>query len=298
MKPYRIPLNILNNFSLTEDYFDHRDSRAFDGQDVLSSIKKAKMTYFYNSFTALNLIASGSDSERFKLALDAADSEHVFYLVFNSVPDALGHKFGGDSAETKKGLKVMDDSLKLFVEEFEKKRKDTQFIFVGDHGMIDVEDNFNAEEIILKNAKAENLVLGKDFTYFLDSTLCRIWLHSQKAKNGFLESIVNNKDLNSKGKFIDKALASELKIPYQDKRYGDIVWWCNPGVMILPDFFHLKDESVKGMHGYDIHHNNSKGMCIVYGGNQEIQITEELHLTSINDLIKDSLTKQTNFKFD
>ena len=298
MKPYRIPLNILDNFSLTEDYFDHRDARAFDEQDVLSSIKKANMTYFYDSFTALNLISGGSDSERFELALDAADSGHVFYLVFNSVPDALGHKFGGESTEMREGLRKLDDDLRVFVREFEKKRNDTRFIFLGDHGMVDVEENFNAKDIILKNAKAENLVLGKDFTYFLDSTLCRIWLHSEKAKNGFFESIVSNEDLNSKGQFIDQVLADELQIPYPDKRYGDLIWWCNPGVMIMPDFFHLKDEKVKGMHGYDIHHNHSKGMCIVFGGDEEAQITDALHLTSINSLIKESLTKQTNSQFE
>ncbi|MDA7856279.1 alkaline phosphatase family protein [Gammaproteobacteria bacterium] len=298
MKPYMIPLNMLDNFSLTEDYFDHRDPRAFGEQDVLSSIKKANMTYFYDSFTALNLISGGSDSERFKLALDAADSDHVFYLVFNSIPDALGHKFGGDSPETKEGLKKMDRDLKSFVEKFEQKRKDTRFIFVGDHGMVDVEDNFNVEDIILKNAKINNLVLGKDFTYFLDSTLCRIWLHSEIAKNKFADSIMSNEDLNSKGQFIDQALANDLNIPYEDKRYGDIKWWCNPGVMISPDFFHLKDKKLKGMHGYDIHHNHSKGMCIVYGGGQKNKRTDELHLTSINDLIRESLSEQTNFKFD
>lgn len=294
MKPYRIPLNLLHQFALTEDYYDHRDKKAFNHPSLISMLEKAGLTYFYNSFTALNLISGGTDEERFKLAIDAADKGHALYFVFNSIPDAFGHKYGGDAPETKIALSKMDNSLKNFVNEFDTKRPDSRFIFVGDHGMIDIDETINVEDIILAKAKKSKLILGKDYTYFLDSTLCRIWLHTTKAKDQLSNQLLTDQDLLNAGLFVDDDFANANNIPYGDNRYGDILWCANAGIMILPDFFHRKDESVVGMHGYDINHTHSKGSCIVSGGNQENLYTEELRLTDIHSLIKESISNQTN----
>lgn len=294
MKPYRIPLDILHKFTLTEDYYDHRDKRAFKQPSLISLLDEAGLTYFYESFTALNLISGSSDKERFKDALDAADKEHALYFIFNSVPDAAGHKYGGNSKSTQNALRQMDADLERFVNEFESKRPGTRYFFVGDHGMIDVEETINVEDIILNQAKKNKLKLGKDYTYFLDSTLCRIWFHSLKAKNQFADEIANNQDLLKAGVFIDEELAQNNNIPFGDYRYGDLLWSANAGIMILPDFFHRKDESVIGMHGYDINHINSKGMCIIFGDGQENKTTPELPLTEVHSLLKKSLREQTD----
>ena len=293
MKPYRIPLNLLHKFSLTEDYYDHRDGRAFDCPSLLTQLESAGLTYFYDSFTALNLISGSSDEERFKLALAAAGEGHALYLVFNSVPDAVGHKYGGDSLEAKQALSVMDRAVQDFVEKFESKRPGTRFLVVGDHGMIDVNNTIDVEDLIRGEADKAKIRLGTDYTYFLDSTLCRIWFHTAKAKSEFAEAITNHQSLLSAGVFVDESIANRFKIPFGDQRYGDLIWWANPGTMILPDFFHRKNESVRGMHGYDPFHSHSQGSCIVFGGAQARTVTPQLPLTAVNDLLKQSIRDQT-----
>ena len=293
MKPYRVPLNLLHKFSLTEDYYDHRDARAFDHPNLLAQLDKKGLSYFYDSFTALNLVSGSSDKERFSLALAAAKKNHALYFVFNSVPDAIGHKYGGNSPDTKLALSIMDKALKDFVEEFESRRPDTRFIIVGDHGMVDVENTIDLEEIIKAKAKKEKLRLGKDYTFFLDSTLCRIWLHTAKAKGQFSSAITHDPSLLTHGVFVDESIAKKYHIPYGDQRYGNLLWWANPGTMILPDFFHRKDESVKGMHGYDPNHINSQGSCILFGAGQKSITTTKIPLTFVNTLLKESIAYQT-----
>ena len=293
MKPYRIPLNLLHKFALTEDYYDHRDTRAFEHPNLLAMLEDAGLTYFYDSFTALNLISGGSDKERFALALAAAEKGHALYFVFNSVPDAFGHKYGGNAPETKTALSKMDSSLQDFVEEFESRRPDSRFIFVGDHGMVDVEKTIDVEEVIKTKAGKAKLRLGKDYTYFLDSTLCRIWLHNSKARAQFANAIIQDESLLKNGVFVDEEIAKRYHIPFGDQRYGDILWWANAGTMVLPDFFHRKDESVKGMHGYDPDHSHSQGSCIVVGAGQASCTSPQLPLTAVNALLKESITAQT-----
>lgn len=293
MKPYRIPLNLLHKFALTEDYYDHRDARAFDHPNLLGQLDNVGLTHFYDSFTALNLVSGSSDEERFALALAGAEEGHALYFVFNSVPDAIGHKYGGNSPETKAALSVMDSALQDFVEEFESRRPDTRFIVVGDHGMVDVENTIDIEEIIKAKANKAKLRLGTDYTFFLDSTLCRIWLHTAKAKGQFSSAITDDPSLLKHGVFVDENIANRHHIPFGDQRYGDLLWWANVGTMVLPDFFHRKDESVKGMHGYDPQHSHSQGSCVVFGAGQTSVTTPEMPLTSVNSLLKDSITAQT-----
>lgn len=287
MKPYRIPLNLLHLFSLTEDYYDHRDPRAFGRQDLLALMEQRGLTYFYDSFTALNLPQGGKDAERFKVALAAASEKHALYLIFNSVPDSYGHRFGGDSVETKSALSKMDADLQAFVEEFEKHRPGSQYVFLGDHGMLDVQHKIDVEHILQRICISERLVAGKDYSYFLDSTVFRVWLHSDKARESLRQMIELDSELIEYGVFVDKEMCAREHIPHGDRRYGDILWWANPGVLICPDFFHLRSEEVKGMHGYDPRHPQSQGTCIVWGGKQKPMRTPEEPLTKIYTIIKD-----------
>ena len=70
--------------------------------------------------------------------------------------------------------------------------------------------------------------------------------------------------------------------------YGDLLWVASPGVLVYPDFFHLFSPC-KGMHGYNPVHVDSFGTCIHYGYDISARVTEVSHLTSVFDLLKDSV---------
>ena len=140
-------------------------------------------------------------------------------------------------------------------------------------------------ESIIKKYKIKP---GKDILYFLDSTLLRIWFLNEKTNLTLKKIIDNDKFLLENGIFITESLAQKYKIPYNDRRYGDIAWWCNDGTLIFPDFFH-NNYSYKGMHGYRPENPSNHGTCIIWGTNISSSYKKEMNLNLIYDTLNELL---------
>ena len=287
MNPYHIPLTLLPYWSLTEDQIDHRKPGAFPVPSIFQLMTEQGKTYFYDSFTALNLPANGPDHNRQRLAIEAArQHNYALYLVFVSLPDVLGHRYGPHSRQLRQGLTEMDRDLQKFILTFETIHPESHYIFLGDHGMVGVKCYLDVEKVINKIARQKRLKLGHDFVYFLDSTLMRLWTFSDKVQTIFSEQLQNNTLLSQNGQFINKELAKAYHIPWNDRRYGDIIWWAHPGTLIFPDFFH-QVEKKKGMHGYDPTLPESQGMCIACGPGIAQQKVDMMHLTDVFHLLRE-----------
>ncbi len=290
MNPYSIPFTLLPYFTLTEDNMDHGSVEAFSKESILSLLTQAGGSYFCNSFTALNLASNATDKDRMKLALDAARSgKYDLYLIFVSIPDKYGHKYGPNSHELSVALKKMDHELKNFVNVFDNIIPDSQFVFLGDHGMVPVYESFDAGKYLLSIAKALGIKERRDFIYFLDSTFVRVWLFSDRARKLLPNALKTLDIFNEHGAFIDEQIACKQNIPWGDRRYGDLMWWANPGILVFPDFFHCSG-AYKGMHGYDPELLESQGCCILYGGCTENKVVETIKLIEINQILRNNLS--------
>ena len=290
MSTYCIPFNLLPYFNLTEDRIDHRCKDAFSTPSILQLLENRGQSYFYDSFTALNLPPNGSDNDRMDLALQAAGKkDYALYFIYISLPDAYGHKYGPESSKLRAALRGMDAELERFIGDFKKKVGDCIFVFLGDHGMVPITRLFDAKQVISSMSKKLGLKVRKDFIYFLDSTLVRMWFFSDKAKQLFTVALKQSDQFNEHGKFIDERIAQEYHIPWGDRRYGDITWWADSGVLVYPDFFHNDGVPYKGMHGYDPELPGSQGMCIVYGENTKRKEIDATPLTSVFDILKEVL---------
>jgi hypothetical protein len=131
--------------------------------------------------------------------------------------------------------------------------------------------------------------LKKDYIYFLDSTVVRLWFFSEKAKSIFTDYLEISDDFNNYGTFINRELAEKEHIPWGDRRYGDIAWWANTGVLVYPDFFH-RVEKYKGMHGYNPALRQNQGTCIVYGKSTQEKYQETIPLSGIFEVLKQTLS--------
>ena len=286
MSPYEIPVSLLSYWSLTEDQTDHREEDAFPAPSILSLLNQKGGTFYYDSFTALNLPANGTDKDRLQMVLtEVKDRAHDLVLIYISAPDHFGHKYGPQSEELNQALRQMDQDLKDFTEKFQQFIPESNFVFLGDHGMTPVTHSFDAGEHLLPLAKSLGLKLKRDFIYFLDSTLMRVWFLSDKARKVFPEEIKASTSFQNLGTFFNKALARKHHIPWPAPKYGDLIWWTNPGVIIFPDFFH-KIAQNKGMHGYDPNLPESQWVCIVYGKNIQSRTIDSIPLTKTFTILK------------
>ena len=287
MSAYSIPLKFIKYFSLTEDKFDFRSNKAFDGNgNIFNDCKNHNINIYYDSFTALNFKQYSTDDEKLQTVTENIENEYGLYLVYQGIIDITGHKYGPNSNELKYELNELDKKLEKFYNKIIAKDKDCKFIFLGDHGMSSITDTIDIEKIINKIIKNKNIAKGKDFIYFLDSTIFRIWYFNDKTKEILQKELINNIDLNRSGYFVTKEIAKNEEIPFNDIRYGDDIWLAKIGTLIFPDFFH-NSKPYKGMHGYDVNDKSSKGTCIIVNNKNYFHYGAKL--TDIYKFIKEEL---------
>jgi len=116
--------------------------------------------------------------------------------------------------------------------------------------MVAIENVVNIKKIL----SSLPLHPGKDYIYFLDSTLARFWTINPKAYN-ILEQLFSNLP---GGEILTKSDRYSYKLDPNDRGLGDIVWWANRGTMIFPNFWQVRNPK-KGMHGYrnDVRDNHA-----------------------------------------
>lgn len=287
MSPCQIPWDFLPFFSLTEDRFNHTDYGAFGVPSLLDELRDAGRKFDYSAFTALGW-NNGSDEDRLRRALSRAEQASDFQLVFIGVLDEVGHHHGPRSEHMRSTLKKLDGSLKSFVHRYQDIHPGARFVFLGDHGMMDVDKRIDIQAALLEEAGKLNLRRCKDFVYFIDSTAFRLWFESDRARARLLESMKDNKVFRENGRFIDQTSARRAHMPWEDRRYGDVLWWAHPGVLLSPDFFHM-GENILGMHGYEPTSPGSQGTCIYWGEGVRAKRVASAHLSEIHGLLRRSL---------
>ena len=115
------------------------------------------------------------------------------------------------------------------------------FLAIGDHGMAPVMEKVN----VLKMVESLPLKAGRDYTLFLNSTIANVWFHTEKAERE-VRALFQDKPF---GRVIEAAERRDRRIPL-DRRYGDLLFAADPGVLFWPDYFHVVEHDIKGMHGY------------------------------------------------
>lgn len=285
MHPYKIPLPLLKYFSLTEDKIDMREKGALGFPSIFDHIKENGDNYFYDSFTALNLAQTGDDQYRLNLALKNASEDFSHYFIYISKLDAVGHKFGPESPEINKAISEVDERINQFITSFKEVAPETDFIILGDHGMVAVEKLLDIKTILTNVMNKYPVKLEKDYLFFLDSTLFRLWIKNSQYRERIIEELSQNSELNEYGIIINNTNSLNFNIPLHSES-PDFMWWANPGVLVSPDFFHKKDENIKGMHGYINSFDSSKGFCIAIGKEWTSEVIPEEHLCSIFDKLK------------
>jgi len=290
LKPYKIPLSFLKYFNLTEDAIELHEQDTINGKESLFKIvKDLGFHTFMGAFTSLGGAPTNTDLERVNLAIEASKlkTNHFIPIYINTV-DSIGHEFGPNSKALKVKVRELDSMIESSVDNFLKNDPETTFVFLGDHGMTEVKKNIDVKMHILDIAKKYKLKIEKDYLFFLDSTLMRMWFCSNKARKIFEKELKTNKFFTQNGDIIDKETAKKYNLPIEDERYGDISWWANEGVLIFPDFFH-NYKPLMGMHGYRPDTQSTYGTCVFWNKKHEKQTIEELELSQIYLLIKKRL---------
>lgn len=157
-----------------------------------------------------------------------------FIILYDDKLDGLGHKYGPSSPEYSNYSIILDKYLCRVYNYMQNKYNDFSFIIFSDHSQYNCEKKIDLINI-LKNYK---ITYDKDYIIFIDATIALIWPKNNIIKNNIIE-ILNQNDF---GKII--------YIPFNDVKYGEIIFQLNPGITFIPNFY-SPNVSMKGLHGYD-----------------------------------------------
>ncbi len=185
-------------------------------------------------------------------ALETGESS--FHLVYTAGLDSDLHRYGSREEAIGSRLRLYRERIDSLVSRF----PDPRFIVLGDHGMCDVTGHID----LIKSVEATGLKIPGDYVPFYDSTMARFRVSGERASRAISEIL----ERSPGGKLLGTEELNSLGVHFPRGEYGDIVFLCDPGTIILPSY--MGSAPVKGMHGY---HPGASCMDSVMFSSEEFQ---------------------------
>ena len=178
-----------------------------------------------------------------------------FIFVYLDHLDFAAHRYGIKSRRFQYILRYIDALIEDIIKTVKKRFNDEiKFTVFSDHGMAEIENSINFERMMFDKR------FGKDYIFFLDSTMIRIWYLNEVVK----EKIRARFNKLPYGHFLSQDEKADLRINFSHRYYGDDIYLIEPGYSIFPDFMSLLKH--KAMHAYHPKHRSQIGIFICSNG--------------------------------
>jgi len=246
---------------------------AFEQESIFDVFVRENIKYEYLMYP----VVDGKDDSVVEALIQHRNSDAKVIMGMFSDSDAAVHNCGPSSPQRRRITGEIDRKLQKISANYS---DETTWIVIGDHGMTDVVDEIDVPAAIESLESRMNVRMGRDYLLFLDSTMARFRRITEDGEK-FLDEVKNVPLLREKGRFIDQQTAEEYSIPIDDRRYGDLIWWANPGILLFPDYFHNLRTHNKGMHGYDSNHDDMKGFFLAWGAEIEPRKLDQINLIDV-----------------
>ena len=225
------------------------------------------------------------------LKLPEEKRPHFIALYFPEV-DGAGHHFGPESKETETAVQLIDDAVGSLVQKVKDLGlKNINFVFVSDHGMIQV-DGGNPLEI------PEILNDKNRFDYYNSQTLLRVYVKNPKEVKAVFKELKANKT-DDYDVYLDKKLPKYLHFATRDDKYNRI-----GQILLIPKapkvFLEKGQKTSAGKHGYDPKQvPEMKATFFAWGpAFKSNQVINEFENVNVYPLVAEILDLKINEKID
>jgi hypothetical protein len=239
---FRIPLRHLDRFARV-------------GIDVYSADFPYPTIFTHTANLLLVLPYEGIPRQRDETGyLEVRERIRTHNKIFLALPDldSYGHTCGVGTPEYDQKVQQLDRWLRELCEIFLKRYPDGRVTVVSDHGMANVECGYclPIEDRIGPSRK-------DSYTFFLDSTLLRVWADDASLR----ESIHDYLENLSEGILLD--LDERAQYGIKSQAFGDFIFVLNEGIVFQPSS--LSNSMPKAMHGYHPELASQKGVFAAFG---------------------------------
>jgi len=221
-----IPLSLLSSMEdIGVSAYD--DDYPFETVFTKNNIKRYTHTNYGSDTNAFEKLCEDlqEDPKPKQCFLAMADFDHIM------------HKYGMKSKEYYAEIRNVDAKLSKLWGILEKRNNSPELLLISDHGMTPVSEGiqFNVEKYISG--------FQKDYFYFIDATMARIWILNDKKRDEIEDWLEGS---NTPGMILD--LETRKKWGITSEKFGDIIFLLDDGKMFIPNF--IGDLGCKAMHGY------------------------------------------------
>ena len=232
-----IPFGMVHYFDFTFKIQIDSDKYLNEHRTVFKLLKENGKKYFIHALPDYSVNASAVLEHVEKDLTEEVD--FVFLMIGNL--DRIGHKYGPYSLEIKKELQSVDKIISKIFSIISERFGKIDFLVLGDHGMCEVNKLYD----IQKDLKSTGFKIGKDYHYFIDSTMARFWFLNKNAEKIIIAKLNENKF----GHILIKEEIDKYHLNYKNNKMGEFFFIVQPGVLLFPNFYQ-KHKPLKGMHGY------------------------------------------------
>ena len=250
--PGWIPPKFQPFFRPCEDSKPVHDPGALGATSLFDLLREHNKTYTYRAHPV-----SGDDDAVFRgLVRDLrAGLPHDLYVAQFSILDQQGHIHGPFTDKIQKEcLRELDRKLAAVHAAMTAGYDEWELFVCADHGMAPVHQRID----VLAALKRLPVVPAKDYVVFVNSTLAVFWYLTEKGRREIeaaLPAIPGTRVVSEEER-------RERRIP-TNRQWGDRMLAANPGVLLWPDYFHVKDSTIRGMHGYLDKREEQYGMAVL-----------------------------------
>ena len=231
---YAVPFNELPLFNYAEQKRIWEPGGLPRGTSIFDRMSEAGIPYYVHD-------SDVPDNIRFdRLQSDIQNQRIDFAYCSLGKLDALMHAEGNDAPAITTLLEWYEAKIRALLEAAEENYHEVSWYLFTDHGMHNVIESYN----LIEDIEALGLEWNRDYVAFYDSTMARIWLLNDTAREVIIRMLSNH----PKGRILSENELKTFGVYFEDGQYGDLIFLMNSGIQIVPSFMGIKP--CKGMHGY------------------------------------------------
>ena len=231
-----VPVRLLPYFNISERRNIYQP-RGLNGTnsifDRLTTRNIPFRTYSYHHHTDAEILTLAEKDLRAK--------KQSFYFLYLSEMDAFLHQHCQDSARVERKMEWYATRLRRLYAVAKESFPDILFSVFSDHGMT---PNRGHSDVV---GEVEELgfAVPRDYLAVYDSTMARFWFFRPEARKAVTERLAR---LDC-GCVLEKEELQALGLNFPDRRYGEVIFLMNPGVLLARNNFNGQWLPA-GMHGY------------------------------------------------
>lgn len=233
---YETPFDVLPYFDYSEKRDIYQPGGILGGQPTI-----------FDSLRARNIPFSLSDWRRSEpenlrqLSGEVEQGEIQFAYLYLAGLDGILHAEGTQSSRASQHLAWYETEIRKILLKSSATYDNVRVYLFSDHGMTDVRQHLDLQNMLRRLP----LTFGKDYVAYFDSTMARFWFQNPNAESQIRGLLAGVND----GRVLDDAELRQFGVLFDDRRYGELIFLCDPGVLLCPSF--MGKRPLAGMHGYD-----------------------------------------------